>query len=466
MSVHAGDAQAGDQAYMRLALEQAERARAQGEVPVGAVLVRAGKVLAVGHNQPVQSCDPSAHAEILVLRAAARQRNSYRIDGGTLYVTLEPCAMCCGALLHARLDRVVFAAADPKTGAAGSVLNLFDYPQLNHRTQVQGGVLAAEASQLLRDFFAERRTAHKSVHQPLRDDALRTPEACFADLPDYGFAPNYCSDVPALDGLRMHYVDVGPSAAQPCVVCLHGDADWSYTYRHLIARWQRAGLRVLAPDLIGFGRSDKPKRAALHTLDWHRQALHAWIERLDLQRVLLVGQGWGAEIACGLPALAAQRYVGMLLLNGAPDAGPHLRAADPASGRAGALQKTRESLAAMLQHACPELQPRELAAYLAPFPDAGHCAALGAWSAQAIEASTGPQALGAEQSAAQVPLVQGAGKTVLLAGARAPQGLRARMQSWAQQTRLGAELHLVADAGMWLSEQAASRVDQVLMGLV
>lgn len=148
---------------MRLALAQAQNARLLGEVPVGAVIFRDGELIASGFNQPIGNHDPTAHAEIMALRAAAAIVGNYRLPGCSLYVTLEPCAMCAGAMLHARLARVVFGAADPKTGASGSVLNLFAEPQLNHQTVATGGVLSEECAQLLRDFFAERRQSRHSL---------------------------------------------------------------------------------------------------------------------------------------------------------------------------------------------------------------------------------------------------------------------------------------------------------------
>jgi tRNA(Arg) A34 adenosine deaminase TadA len=166
---------------MALALEQAQQAAEAGEVPVGAVVVKDGQVIATGRNAPIASHDPTAHAEVVALREAARILGNYRLEGCTLYVTLEPCAMCSGAMLHARVDRVVFGATDPRTGAAGSVLNLFGHTQLNHQTQITGGVLADECSQLLKDFFRPKRM---NLH-PLREDALRTPDEAFAVLPDY-----------------------------------------------------------------------------------------------------------------------------------------------------------------------------------------------------------------------------------------------------------------------------------------
>ncbi len=142
---------------MRRALELARRAQDEGEVPVGSVIVLEEKVIGEGWNRPISASDPSAHAEIQAMRAAASARKSYRLVGTTLYVTLEPCAMCVGAMFHARVRRVVFGAADPKTGAAGSVVDLFAQNKLNHHALVQGGVLAAECGALLSDFFAARR---------------------------------------------------------------------------------------------------------------------------------------------------------------------------------------------------------------------------------------------------------------------------------------------------------------------
>lgn len=144
---------------MALALEEAHAAAARGEVPVGAVVVRDGEVIAVGYNQPIGRHDPTAHAEIVAMRAAAEKLGNYRLPGCELYVTLEPCAMCSGAMMHARLARVVYAAPDPKTGACGSVVDLFAQEKLNHHTEVVGGVMAEEAGAMLKGFFAERRAA-------------------------------------------------------------------------------------------------------------------------------------------------------------------------------------------------------------------------------------------------------------------------------------------------------------------
>lgn len=146
-----------DEQWMKQALELALQAQKAGEVPVGAVLVLNNEVIGEGWNQPISAHDPCAHAEILALRAGALQLNNYRLLNSTLYVTLEPCAMCAGAMVHARIQRLVFAAFDPKTGAAGSVMNILQDPRLNHRVQIEGGLFSEASSSLLRKFFQARR---------------------------------------------------------------------------------------------------------------------------------------------------------------------------------------------------------------------------------------------------------------------------------------------------------------------
>ena len=305
---------------MQLALAQARLAAAAGEVPVGAVVVRHGQVIATGRNAPINGHDPTAHAEIAALRAAARVLGNYRLDDCTLYVTLEPCAMCSGAMLHARLARVVFGAPDAKTGAAGSVVNLFAEPLLNHQTALQGGVLAGDCTAVLQQFFKQRRHAQRlaaRASHPLRDDALRTPDAAFATLPGYPWAPRYISDLPALAGLRMHYLDEPgtppASHGRLTFLCLHGPTGWSYAYRHLMPTWLAAGHRVVAPDLIGFGKSDKPKKDSFHRLEWHRQALLQLVDLLDLRQVVLVLCEEDDPLGPSLLTAAPTRFQGLLL---------------------------------------------------------------------------------------------------------------------------------------------------------
>lgn len=176
-------AQPSDDYAMRLALDQAHNALLVGEVPVGAVIMRAGQVIATGYNRPITTHDPTAHAEIVALRHAATLLGNYRLPECELFVTLEPCAMCAMAMMHARLKRVVFAAPDPKTGVAGSLLDLFADGRLNHHTAIQGGVLADASARLLREFFAERRAAARQRREAARAAAASATPAADEPIP-------------------------------------------------------------------------------------------------------------------------------------------------------------------------------------------------------------------------------------------------------------------------------------------
>ena len=468
-----------DAQAMRLALEQARLAGAAGEVPVGAVLVNAaGRVIATGRNAPVAGHDPTAHAEIAALRAGAEQLGNYRLDGCTLYVTLEPCTMCAGAMLHARLARVVYGAADPKTGAAGSVLNPFADPRLNHQTQVQGGVLAGECAALLRDFFQPRRVNIA----PLRDDALRTPDARFADLPGYPWAPRYLSDLPALSGLRMAYLDEGarpageggagqgdpePAPSQRTWLCLHGNPTWSYLYRHQIPVWLAAGDRVVAPDLVGFGQSDKPKKDSAHGFAWHRQVLLELVERLDLRRVVLVVQDWGGLLGLTLPMAAPNRYVGLFVMNTLLATGEAPLSAGFLAWREMCRKNPSFDIARLMARGNPQLSAGECAAYDAPFPDAGHRAATRAFPAMVPES---PLDDGAELSRQAQSFWRELwqGRTLMAIGQRDPvlgepvmQALHAGLRGCPPAWVLPEAGHFVPEAGPVLAERALQHFEGV-----
>ena len=158
-----------DAVWMRRALALAQQAASEQEVPVGAVIVRDGVVIGEGHNQPIGACDPTGHAEIVALRAACAHERNYRIPGATLYVTVEPCSMCAGAILHARVDRVVFGASEPKAGAVISAQRFFDQPFVNYAVAYEGGCLAEECSALMSGFFEQRRELKRQAKQRLRD---------------------------------------------------------------------------------------------------------------------------------------------------------------------------------------------------------------------------------------------------------------------------------------------------------
>jgi tRNA(adenine34) deaminase len=372
-----------DTFFMQLALAQAREAAAVGEVPVGAVVVRHGEVIATGRNAPVDANDPTAHAEIVALRAAAQALGNYRLDECELFVTLEPCAMCSGAMLHARLQRVVFGAADPKTGAAGSVINLFAESRLNHQTGWQGGVLAGECGELLQVFFRRRRADKREesrLNHPLRDDALRTPDAAFDDLPGYPWPPRYVSDLPALDGLRMHYLDEGEGGPGGLTyLCLHGNPAWSYLYRKMIPVFLQTGHRVVAPDLIGFGKSDKPKKDSFHSFGIHRRILLELVDRLDLQNIVLVVQDWGGLLGLTLPMAAPLRYKGLLAMNTMLATGDEPLSPGFRAWREMCVKKPDFNVARLFARGNPQMSPEECVAYNAPFPDKGHRAALRAF---------------------------------------------------------------------------------------
>jgi tRNA(adenine34) deaminase len=158
---------ATDEIFMRAALDLAAQAEACGEIPVGAVIVKDGEIVGRGYNHPISAHDPTAHAEIVAMRDAAVRLANYRLSGCDLYVTLEPCAMCAGAMLHARIGRVIYGAPDPKTGACGSVIDLVSDARLNHHAEVTAGVLAVDARAMLQRFFAARRCSGRSVQKPL-----------------------------------------------------------------------------------------------------------------------------------------------------------------------------------------------------------------------------------------------------------------------------------------------------------
>ncbi|MFT4265767.1 MAG: tRNA adenosine(34) deaminase TadA, partial [Xenophilus sp.] len=330
-----------DERWMALALAQARDAGRAGEVPVGAVVVRDGRLVAAGRNSPIASRDPSAHAEINALRAAAQALGNYRLDGCQLFVTLEPCPMCAGAMLHARLARVVFGAADPRTGAAGSVTDLFAQPLLNHHTEATGGVCAAECGALLQDFFRDRRQAARAGAEPLRDDALRTPDGRFEPFAPALPPPRYVSGLPALDGWRLAWVESapgGPVHEREPLLCLHGPGQWGYLFRELPPLLP--ARRMLVPDLIGCGRSDKPKRPDRLAAAWQAAGLAQWLASLGVTQIELLHHPGSQAVA---DALARQ---------------PGLRVLR-------ACTFTPEAASVQTQ-----------AAWRAPFPDRGHEAIL------------------------------------------------------------------------------------------
>jgi tRNA(adenine34) deaminase len=440
-----------DADFMGLALQEAEAARAAGEVPVGAVVVHQGRVVGVGRNAPVASHDPTAHAEIVALRAAARALGNYRLDECELFVTLEPCAMCSGAMLHARLRRVVFGARDPKTGAAGSVVNLFGQAQLNHQTQVQGEVRSEECAALLSSFFRNRREHQRREAHPLRDDALRTPDKCFEGLPGFPWSAHYLSDLPSLDGLRLHHLDEGPTDAPRTWLCLHGNPAWSYLYRKMLPVFLDAGDRVVAPDLIGFGKSDKPKKDGFHRFSWHRDVLLELVERLDLRNVVLVVQDWGGLLGLTLPMAAAHRYRGLLVMNTLLATGDAPLSPGFLAWREMCAQKPQYDVGRLLARGNPHLSTAECAAYDAPFPDAGHRAALRAFP-RLVPERAGDDGAEVSRQARRFWREQWQGRSLMVVGAQDPVLGEPVMRALSQHIRGCPPAWILPEAGHFVQE--------------
>lgn len=451
---------ATDTDFMQAALAQARLAAEAGEVPVGAVLVHRGEIVATGHNAPVAAHDPTAHAEIRALREGAARLGNYRLEDCELYVTLEPCPMCAGAMLHARLKKVAYGAPDPKTGAAGSVLDLFAQRQLNHQTEVVGGVLAEPCAALLQDFFQGRREAQRRSSQPVREDAVRTPEARFSDLPDYPWPPHYLSDLPALDGLRLHYLDEGPQDAPLTWLCLHGNPSWSYLYRKMIPVFLTAGHRVVVPDLIGFGKSDKPKKEGAHSFSWHRQVLLELIEHLDLRHIVLTVQDWGGLLGLTLPMEAPQRYAGLLVMNTLLATGEAPLSQGFLAWREMCAKKPDYEIGRLLARGNPHLSVAECAAYDAPFPDRGHRAATRAFPPMVPEWA-GDDGAAVSRRAREFWQHEWQGRSLMAVGLQDPvlgwpqmQALRALIRNCPEPIRVEQGGHFLPEWGQGIAEAA------------
>lgn len=399
-----------DAHWMRAALQQAQAAAQAGEVPVGAVVVQGGVIIGRGCNRPVGLHDPSAHAEIQALRDAAQHAGNYRLEDCTLYVTLEPCAMCAGAILSARVARVVWGAAEPRTGAAGSVVNLFANAQLNHHTQTTAGVLAEDAAALLTGFFAERRQAQqvaaRAAH-PLRDDALRVDEKIFSADCDCAGGSCFYSDWPPLAGLRLHVKDshangAGAPAATRWLM-LPASPSHQGLFRPLAQALVTLGDRVVVPDWIGLGRSDRPKKDAAVNDALHLATLQALTEHLQLQpdmlpdagpdaqpqapvKLVIAAHGDASRLGLALYRLLAQAGVplarmGLWLINPAlpRHATPAYRQWLEQVQRKPALDVVQ----ALRTSASDGIAAADIAQWQAQFPDKGHRAGLRAWARDA-----------------------------------------------------------------------------------
>ena len=336
------------------------------------------------------------------------------------------------------------------------MINLLADRRLNHGTQVEGGVLAGEGAALLHDFFKPRRVNAS----PLCDHALRAPDARFADLPGYPWSPHYVSDLPALAGLRMHYVDEGPADSPRTWICLHGNPTWSYLYRSMIPVFLAAGDRVVAPDLIGFGKSDKPKKEGAHSFGWHRQVLLEFVERLDLRRVILVVQDWGGILGLTLPMEAPERYAGLLVMNTLLATGDAPLPSGFIDWRDWCSNNPTYDIARLMARANRHLSAAECAAYAAPFPDAGHRAATRAFP-KLVPAFPDDDGAAISRAARDFWRNDWQGRSLMAVGMRDPvlgeavmERLRAGIQGCQQPMRIAQGGHFLPESGRGVAERA------------
>jgi tRNA(adenine34) deaminase len=285
----------------------------------------------------------------------------------------------------------------------------------------------------------------------LREDAVRTPDARFAALPDYPWPPRYVTDLPSLAGLRMHYLDEGGPGAPRTWLCLHGNPSWSYLYRRMIPVFLAAGDRVVAPDLPGFGRSDKPKREGAHAFEWHRQVLLEFVERLDLREIVLVVQDWGGLLGLTLPMEDPARYRGLLVMNTMLATGDAPLGAGFLAWREMCAKNPEFGVGRLLARGNPHLRPQECAAYDAPFPDRGHRAALRAFPAMVPEHADANGAAVSRQ-ARDFLAQHWQGRTMMVVGAQDPVLGPAAMETLRSRIRGCPEPIVLAQAGHFVPE--------------
>jgi len=343
---------------MQVALQQAHGAAQKGEVPVGAAIYQNGVLIAKAHNAPIAHCDPTAHAEVLVLQEAAKVLGNYRLQDCTLYVSLEPCAMCAGAIFNARVREVVFAAKDAKSGVAGSVLNLFEDARINHHTRVRGGVLAQESVQLLQSFFQSQRQwirqEASAAKRFLREDALRKPitEISGFEAPHAQSAYHVLQGPDPLKGMRLHYRQMpalGELVGKKTYLCLHGANTSSNFFEPLLIALGRsltsdlpfstplAAPRVLVPDFLGHGASDRFKKPQAHRFAGGMQALLEWMEEVDVQELEVITHDASLVWGLVLKALMPQRVSSLVMVN--PSWKPDLARGESAAGERSAPLK-------------------------------------------------------------------------------------------------------------------------------
>jgi haloalkane dehalogenase len=282
-------------------------------------------------------------------------------------------------------------------------------------------------------------------------EILRTPDNRFAALPGFPYAPRYIDDLPGFGGLRLHYVDAGPSNARTVYLCLHGEPTWAYLFHRMIPTFLAAGARVVAPDLFGFGRSDKPVDEAFYTFTRHRDTLLRFIERLDLKGITLVCQDWGGLLGLTLPMAMPDRFAGLLVMNTMFATGDRPLTKGFIDWRAWVAKNPDLSAGKLLKRTCPHLTDAEAAAYDAPYPDTRYKAGVRRFPELVPEV---PDADGAALSRAARDWFRGEwqGKTFMAIGATDPVLGPPVMNDMAAWIRGCPPPHLVSDAGHFVQE--------------
>lgn len=366
-----------DEDFMRLALDQAACGERIAEVPVGAIVVKDSQVIGIGHNRSIVDSDPCGHAEIIALRHAAKFLGNYRLDECTLYVTLEPCPMCMGAVVHSRIKRLVYGAKDPKTGAAGSFIDLAGNSKLNHHCSVTGGVLAQECSNVLSRYFQKLRDENRSERSLLRQDALRLEEGVLRRLLTpftESVQSKFSANLAHAQQLRIHYLaTTNVDESQSVIVFIHGATTWSYVYRHALSLSQQVGFSAVALDLPGHGWSDKTKRGLIESdVGYQLAILQEFIDLFGNKSIHVVAMDMACVLAMRLKQFAASKIHSITLINPClradyhyPD-DPSLQRRFPAS-----IKQFSRLLIHQTNHRVDVVD-----ALLAPYPDNGHFAAL------------------------------------------------------------------------------------------
>lgn len=313
-----------DKFYMQQALDLAYVASCHNEVPVGAVIVKNGEVIAKGFNLCIQNSDPTAHAEIVAIKQAASVLKNYRLEDCELYVTLEPCCMCAGAILNSRIKRVVYAASDFKAGAAGSVIDVFQNPSLNHQTTITKGILNEESVVVLQNFFQKKRHEQTQTSLPnkLREDFLRLPVTIYKKSIDENQLAKFSHfkyQLNSLNGARLHYLDSGlanlksDQLNQKTIVILPGLMQSTQSFLDIFYYFKNLGTRVVVIDLIGMGYSDKPKKLKHDSfeamIDYHFQYLNELLQLLHISSFDIVAANLSAVIAHAIQDIYSSTHI-------------------------------------------------------------------------------------------------------------------------------------------------------------